>query len=101
MFSVGFPFDALRVTAATGACSIANGGCTLDEASLASADGADVFGHVIYRYNSSQPNASGGLGDYNQLVSGDVMLPWEGYWVFELPAATGNSPMLHMPDDRF
>ena len=52
---------------------------------------ANVLGNVIFRYDASIPN-------YVPLTSGASLNPWEGYWVFELPAATDNNPVVRFPD---
>ena len=88
-------FDDLRVTTTLGNCSIGSAGCTLDEATLPApppaTGGENVLGNVIFRYDASIP-------DYVALTSGTSLTPWEGYWVFELPAATDNNPVVRFPD---
>ncbi len=84
------PFDDLRVTTTGGACSIANGGCTLSEATLPADGGANVLGDVAFSYSTT-------LNEYTLLSSGSTLEPWQGFWVFELPAAIDNNPVVRFP----
>ena len=90
-------FDELRVSTTVGACSVGSDGCSLDEATLLNDGGANVLGNVMFSYDSELPNANGGLGDYVQVSRGEQLSPWQGYWVFELPEAVGNNPVLRVP----
>ena len=46
-------FDDLIVTTTVGKCSIGNGGCTLDEATLPTTGGANVLGNVLFSYDTT------------------------------------------------
>lgn len=91
------PFDEIRVTTTRGVCSIAGGGCSPTKATLPSQGGADVLGNVAFTFN---PQLNDGLGDYEQIISGSVLEPWQGFWVFQLPAGIDNNPVVRFPDLR-
>lgn len=89
------PFDDLRVTTTIGTCSIGGNGCSLAEATLPISGGVNVMGNVAFTYD---PTLNGGTGDYVPMFSGSSLFPWQGFWVFELPAAIDNNPVVRFPD---
>jgi len=86
-------FSDINVTTSNGECSFYNNGCTLDEATLQALGGADVMGNVFFRYDGENRF-------YPRLSNGDTLEPWQGYWVFELPDAEGNSPVVRFPESQ-
>jgi len=96
------PFDDLLVTTTLGNCSIGSAGCTLDQATLPNSDGdgENVLGNVMFTFDPEQLNDDGSFGNYVSVTTGSMLNAWEGYWVFELPNATDNNPVVRFPDLR-
>ena len=86
-------FDDLRVTTTIGECSIGSDGCSPEQSN----EMADVFGNVAFTYN---PKLRGGLGDYETITRSSTLSPWQGFWVFQLPAGVDNNPVVRFPDLR-
>lgn len=76
---------------------IGSGDCPPTEAILPADVGANVLGNVAFTFN---PQLRDGLGDYEKVVSGSVLEPWQAFWVFQLPArfTVATALSLYTPD---
>ncbi|MFK7992972.1 MAG: DUF4832 domain-containing protein [Granulosicoccus sp.] len=75
--------NALRVATANGNCSAPNNAC-----SLSASFTEDVTSDTLWHYAADAYQALTGLSSIN---------PWYGFWLYELPEASGNSPKLLFP----
>lgn len=55
----------------------------------------NVFGNVAFTFD---PTLRNGTGDYAPITTGSTLTPWQGFWVFELPASIDNNPVVRFPN---
>jgi hypothetical protein len=82
-FPTGVSANRLRVSALAGPCNTEQSGCTLTAATQ-----ANLVHDKIWHYNT---------GKYDGLKGDMTIGSWFGFWMAELPAAAGNTPVLHIP----